>query len=600
MEIEMHRSLILLSISVLSVVLLLVTLNIISTPRETQSHLDEKPGNKRLVVLVHGLSGFEKLAAAQALVAESLPNSDLLTFNYDTRLISNASPFEIANTIEREINSSYQTKKYDEIILVGHSLGGMLLRKAIVWGNGLEEDRTQYGLRGRREWVSHVSRFISLATINRGWSITTKPELMPWTRYIGIWLGEHVARLTQSGKLLLAMERGSPFVSDARVQWIELCRGKNLDERKIPITIHFLGDRDDIVSHDDSKDLKAAKNTIFVTLQNTGHEDIATALNKGDTAADRKRREQVGYALMGDLGHLEVDRPDPQLEDLSVTRVVYVMHGIRDYGEWTDKVRALIETQEPRGEKTVVVNQKYGHFPMLPFILYWDRQKNVRLFMDEYTENVARFPRAQTFDYIGHSNGTYILASALRKYKTLKVNRVYFAGSVVPKYYNWIDLLDSKRVSHVVNVVAANDWVVALFPRFFEQIAEWENRRPTEGLLDIGSAGFRGFDDAKDANGRVENFEFADGSHGIGVDVADKSKLQAIVKYISFGQEGDLKIFQQRDYPEEWLDNLSNISWVVWIILACVLGGATFMASRISVWVGCLFAIFVLGLLYSV
>lgn len=225
--------------------------------------------------------------------------------------------------------------------------------------------------------------------------------------------------------------------------------------------------------------MKAAKNTIFVTLENTGHEDIATALDKGDTVADRKRREEIGYALRGDLDHLEVDRPDAQHEDLSVTRVVYVMHGIRDYGEWTDKVRRAIEAEEPQGQKTVVVNQKYGHFPMLPFILYWDRQRNVRLFMDEYTENVATFPRAESFEYVGHSNGTYILASALQKYKTLKVDRVYFAGSVVPKYYKWIDLLDDNRVAHVVNIVAAEDWVVALFPRFFEQIAEWEHRGAT-------------------------------------------------------------------------------------------------------------------------
>jgi pimeloyl-ACP methyl ester carboxylesterase len=599
-EANLSRKIILFGIPLLLVVVLLIMLNILSTPRETQTLFTQNPGSKRLVVLVHGLSGFERLSAAKSLILDSLPDSDLLTFDYDARVISNASPFEIANTVERQINQYYQSNNYDQIVLVGHSLGGMILRKTIVWANGLEEDRGQFGLRGRREWVTHVSRFISLATINRGWSISPKPELMPWYKFVEIWIGERLLRLSRSGRLVLAMERGSPFVSDARVQWIELCRGEASQKANIPVTIHFLGDRDDIVSHDDSKDLKAAKDTIFVTLQNTGHEDIATALDKGDTATDRKRREQIGYALRGDFGQLEADRPDPQLEDLSVARVVYVMHGIRDYGEWTDKVRALIESEDDQDLKTVVVNQKYGHFPMLPFILYWDRQKNVRLFMDEYTENVARFPRVREFDYIGHSNGTYILASALYQYRTLKVNRVYFAGSVVPKYYDWINLLDNRRVGHVVNVVAAGDWVVALFPRFFEQIAEWEDRKPMGGLLDIGSGGFRGFDDAKDPKGRVENFEFADGSHGIGVDAGDKKKLEAIVRYISFGQEAGLKLFQERDYPEPWLDNLSNVSWLVWIILAVVFGGVTILAARINIWVGCTFVLVVLGLLYSV
>jgi hypothetical protein len=71
-------------------------------------------------------------------------------------------------------------------------------------------------------------------------------------------------------------------------------------------------------------------------------------------------------------------------------------------------------------------------FPLLPFITYRDRQKNVRRFMDEYTENLARFPKAETIDFIGHSNGTYILASALQRYVTMRVRRVYFGGQCEP------------------------------------------------------------------------------------------------------------------------------------------------------------------------
>ena len=97
--------------------------------------------------------------------------------------------------------------------------------------------------------------------------------------------------------------------------------------------------------------------------------------------------------------------------------------------------------------------------------------------MDSYTEELAHYPSATTFDFIGHSNGTYILASALQRYRTLKVNDVYFAGSVVPQKYKWTDLVAAKRVGRVVNVVATNDWVVAIFPRLFEQIAEWRAKQ---------------------------------------------------------------------------------------------------------------------------
>ena len=288
-------------------------------------------------------------------------------------------------------------------------------------------------------------------------------------------------------------------------------------------------------------------------------------------------------------------------EDTSVERIVYVMHGIRDYGEWTDRLRSLIEKEaEDKGAKLAVVNQKYGHFPMLPFLFYWDRQKNVRRFMDEYTENRARFPHAETFDYVGHSNGTYILASALQNYATLKVDRVYFAGSVVPKHYPWRDLADRGRVKHVANVVAAGDWVVALLPRFFEQIADWRGSRPVRGLLDIGSGGFRGFQDAMDAKRRIENVQFAEGTHGTGVNAKDAAKLKAIVRYIVSGDETGFSIFRNRDLPESWLAFLSNVSWLVWVVLAAFFFALGLLMFNLNPWAGWIYVVLMIGLLNSV
>ncbi len=289
-------------------------------------------------------------------------------------------------------------------------------------------------------------------------------------------------------------------------------------------------------------------------------------------------------------------------EDTSVERIVYVMHGIRDYGEWTDRLRSRIEHEAlVFGGKLAVVNHKYGHFPMLPFLLYWDRQKNVRQFMDEYTENRARFPHAKVFDYIGHSNGTYILASALQNYTTLRANRVYFAGSVVPKHYPWLALVDERRVEHIANVVAAGDWVVALFPRFFEQIAEWWHVQPVQGLLDIGSAGFRGFQQAaEDTKGRIENVQFAEGSHGTGVDINNERKLEAITHFILSGDEKEFSVFRNRDEPEGWLAFLSDVSWIVWIALVTCLFGLGRFAFKVNSWVGWSYIVLFFGLLNSV
>ena len=101
----------------------------------------------------------------------------------------------------------------------------------------------------------------------------------------------------------------------------------------------------------------------------------------------------------------------------------------------------------------------------------------------------------------------------------------------------------------VGDIVAAKDWVVAIFPMLFEQIATWSKQKPTTGLLDLGGAGFKGFQDRDDPQGRVRNVQFANGGHGIGVDTSDPSKLGAIVSYAMDGNEQALRVFENVNHP---------------------------------------------------
>lgn len=558
--------------------------------------LSSDRSGSELVVMVHGLSGRTNFEPAVKLARSCFPEADLLVLEYDASLLSNLSPYRITNTLEHAIHDAWATGRHRRIVLVGHSLGGLIARKALLWGHGFEEDRGAFGCKGKRAWVDHVERLVSLAGINRGWSISPKPEKMTASKCAQIWLGERLGRFSDAGRLLLSLRRGSPFVADARVQWIRLVRGRDAPTRRLPQTVHLLGDQDDIVSREDSLDLAAAKGTLFVTLPNTGHAQIAQALDPRAPGEAAARAESIRHALLGEFDRLDVDKVTGLTEDHRVGRVIYLMHGIRDYGGWTDIVRDAIEREPaPDGERIEVVNKKYGYFPMLPFLLYADRQRNVRKFMDEYTENLARFPKATTFDFVGHSNGTYILASALQHYRTLNVGRVFFAGSVVPKHYPWRKLADEGRVERVVNVVAASDWVVALFPKLFEQIADWARREPVTGPLDIGSGGFRGFQDAQDANDRVDNLLFCEGSHGAGVAVTQPRKLQAIVDYAVRGDETGFDVFRGVAAPNAALDALSNISWLVWgLLVATVVGFGWLVALLGWVWLAAYAIILVL------
>lgn len=546
-----------------------------------------KEGSKTLIVLVHGLSGREGLDPVVAMAKELFPGADLLVPHYPVGLLANSDPYGIANQLEREIHAAHTRNSYASIVIVGHSMGAMILRKALLWGYGLEEDRDRFGVRGKRDWVDRVERFVSLAGINRGWSIEPRPREMSLGKYIGIWVGEKFARLTGTGQLILDMQRGAPFIADARVQWIRLARSAAVLEgqRKLPIVLQLLGDRDDIVAREDSVDLAAAKDVRFITLPNTDHADIAQVLAAA-TTRHNSRVQAVRWALLGELDKLDIDKVVRPPENLDIRRMVYLMHGIRDYGEWTEPLRDEITRTAPSASGIAVVSPKYGYFPMLPFLLYWDRQKNVRIFMDEYTENLARYPRAEEFDFVGHSNGTYILASALQQYATLRVGRVFFAGSVVPNYYPWRELIDKGRVYEVRNSVASGDWVVAIFPKLYEQIADWLNKKPTTGFLDLGSAGYRGFQDASEASGRIRNLQFVAGGHGAAVDVSNSNKLRALAAYVISGDQRGLDVFVDARQQSGVLSTFSNVSWLVWLALGVLLAAIGYGAIRLWRWKG--------------
>jgi pimeloyl-ACP methyl ester carboxylesterase len=585
------------------VLVLVVALRYLVPDDEGEVVMHPTTGSRTLVVLVHGLSGREGIEPVVTLAKELFPGADLLVPRYPVGLLANSDPYGIANQLEREIHAAHTRNTYASIVIVGHSMGAMILRKALLWGYGLEEDRARFGARSKREWVERVERFVSLAGINRGWSIEPRPREMSLAKYIGIWVGEKFARLTGTGGLILAMQRGAPFIADARVQWIRLARSAEVLEgqRKLPLVLQLLGDRDDIVSREDSVDLAAAKDIRFVTLPNTDHADIAQVLATAATTSHNSRSQAVRWALLGELDKLDIDRVERPAEDLSIRRMVYLMHGIRDYGEWTEPLREAINRAAPPAQSGIaVVPPRYGYFPMLPFLFYWDRQKNVRTFMDEYTENLAQYPRADEFDFVGHSNGTYILASALQQYATLRAGRVFFAGSVVPKHYPWRDLIDAGRVRQVRNSVATGDWVVAIFPKLYEQVADWLGRKPTMGFLDLGSAGFRGFEDASEAGGRVRNLQFVAGSHGTGVDVANGDKLRALAAYIVAGDESGLIVFEDASQQSGTLSTLSNVSWSVWLVLALLFGGLGYAVVRKWRWKGgAVYGLLLLALLNS-
>ena len=123
-------------------------------------------------------------------IRERRPDADILFFGYPASIFSNADPFVLADQLEEAIAQRYRDRNYSRIILSGHSIGGLLIRKAFVYGRGSVEDLPLAGqavtTREPHEWTKRVDRIVLLAGMNRGWSAEERPQGMTCWRAVAI------------------------------------------------------------------------------------------------------------------------------------------------------------------------------------------------------------------------------------------------------------------------------------------------------------------------------------------------------------------------------------------------------------------------------
>ena len=156
--------------------------------------------------------------------------------------------------------------------------------------------------------------------------------------------------------------------------------------------------------------------------------------------------------------------------------------------------------------------------------------------------------------------------------------------SVVRKDYDWLTLNREGRVRSVRNYVGTKDWVVALFPRFFEF-------QPGRLLGNkIGSAGFNGFDDgggcspsSETPSHVVSNVCFVAGAHGA---FDTNARVQEIVDFLVSPQAAAAKL-DQREALGKVLDSRLLV-WAVWLLMVAAvvyLGIRVVSAAPSPAWV---------------
>jgi hypothetical protein len=418
-------------------------------------------------------------------------------------------------------------------------------------------------------WVSAVDRIVLLAAVNRGWTISS--AMSPFLRFVApllIGLGHVLDLVPGRTPVIFQIRRGSAHLTNLRLKWMAL---EKANPGQLPPVIQLLGTVDDIVAPDDNIDLATGTQFIYLEVAHSGHFDV---LDTTDPIHGATRAELICAALRERISDLE-KRPERRVvrthalpNELAAnimsseptagrqhrsTAVCFIMHGIRDNGHWTRKIGDRVLTRSDRlGKRCYIYTPSYGFFPLLSFSLPWTRREKVEWFLDLYVDALSRHPSAEMV-FVGHSNGTYLLAKALSLCPSVRFDRVLFAGSVVRRNYDWPSRI--AQAEQVVNLVATADWVVASFPRAFEILP----------LQDLGGAGHDGFRTlSKEANRK-----YVPGNHSAGIreEVWDDIAVFAVSgeQPMHAGQtlDGRLKLASHRSWFVCLLGWLSPMAWLL-------------------------------------
>ncbi len=506
-----------------------------------------------LVVLFHGLgASARRLVDVQHTIKEHLRDADVYMPVLWSGWTSNEPPVETTLRAIKLIGDILEQHSYQSIVFVGYSGGGIIARKVAIYAHGENADApfepAAKNLRNGCPWADRLDRIILIAGMNRGWSFA------PTSNIFVVWLLKlcyFIVRISGYGRFFAALHRGEPFVTDLRIQWLSLTR-----KSRNPITVvQLLGTIDDIVSPDDNVDLQTGSDFFYLDVAGSGHASVIEYKGPFREA----RRDALITALTEPRDRLEklclplLRNPNDSV-DPTVKHVLFVIHGIRDYGFWTAHVaRHVVAAALRRRINIVPLTPTYGYFAMLPFVLPMTRRAKVRWFAEQYTEALARFPNAEHFSYIGHSNGTYLLAGALTRYSGCHFRNVVFAGSVVRTDFPWSDFTPA-RVGHVLNYVADADWVVALFPRFLASLG-----------ADVGGAGWDGFSPQRPAN-VVSDTEYIIGSHGTAIRERNWDDLADFILEDKLPTRACLTNRHDRT-----IGALAAVSFFVWLLLIAII-----------------------------
>ncbi len=361
---------------------------------------------KRLVVVVPSvmrrLEDWSTLIErVQGLDGYGADVADWFLLDHRATLSTRRSATSLAATVAAEIHQRVQSRgPFEDVVLVGHSLGGMLVRSAYVQARLAAADERN------PQWPWLVTRIVLFASLNRGMEVSRHRR---WWLPLVFWFARVLPWVR--GFLLHDLLRGSAFVSSLRIEWIRIMSSG----RAVPLVVQHLGTEDDLVTAQESTDIETFPTGRTVSLPGATHGDLVHL----ESASDPDGRFALIRPAFADPVPAAAPVGDPEQQ------VVLLLHGIRASNEdWAAGLRDEITRTWPRA---LVSASEYGRFSARQFVLPATRRKFLGWLQDEYAEALARNPLAR-FYFVGHSNGTYLFGRSLLAVPAMRFERVLLVG----------------------------------------------------------------------------------------------------------------------------------------------------------------------------
>ncbi|NJC44290.1 UNVERIFIED_ORG: CheY-like chemotaxis protein [Xanthomonas campestris] len=167
--------------------------------------------------------------------------------------------------------------------------------------------------------------------------------------------------------------------------------------------------------------------------------------------------------------------------------VLLSLHGIRTYGEWQQRLEALISAKT---DKIEFRSYKYGYFSSLSLMSSRVRDFEVKKLLERVERDSAQLKEKRVV-VVAHSFGTYLAVSAIRKIVLEHPNEaldltLIICGSVLDDNYDW-SFISGRKIT-IINDCGSKDWILYLSAGF------------VPGLGMAGKTGFNGFNSVKFVN----------------------------------------------------------------------------------------------------